>query len=64
MKMESNPLLDMTFETFSAEVLESTCYAFTEAELREFYNDGYNVVDTVEWAEWRLDSDLFSSTEN
>ena len=50
---------DMTFETFSDEVLTSTSYAFTQEELREFYDDGYDVDDTVEWAEWKLDSDLF-----
>jgi hypothetical protein len=51
--------IDMTFETFAAEVTSSTCYDFTLAELQEFYNDGYNIDDTVEWAEWKLDEELF-----
>jgi hypothetical protein len=51
--------LDMTFETFAAEVLHSTSYGFTDAELREFYEDGYTTFDTIEWAEDKLDDDLF-----
>ena len=51
--------IDMTFETFSAEVLNSTSYGFTDEELREFYDDGYTTFDTIEWAEWKLDDGLF-----
>jgi len=51
--------IDMTFETFASEVLNSTSYGFTDAELREFYDDGYSTFDTIEWAEWKLDEDLF-----
>ncbi len=51
--------LDMTFDTFTDEVTTCTCYAFNEGELRELYDDGYTVDDAVEWAEWKLDSELF-----
>ena len=51
--------LDMTFDTFRSEVLSLTSYGFDKETLREFYDDGYNVDDTVEWAEWKLDDGLF-----
>jgi len=57
--MHSMNEIDMTFETFASEVLNSTSYGFTDAELREFYDDGYTTFDTIEWAEWKLDDGLF-----
>ena len=51
--------LNMTFETFCDEVLTSTPYNFSDDELREFYDDGHSVDDTVEYGEWKLDSELF-----
>ena len=52
--------LDMTFDTFRSEVLSLTSYGFDEETLREFYDDGYNVDDTVEYAEWKLDEGMFA----
>lgn len=51
---------DMTLDTFRYLVLEGTSYAITDAEIEEFYEDGYDVDDTLEWCEWKLDSELFS----
>ena len=51
--------LNMTYETFCEEVLTLTPYNFSEDELREFYQDGHSVDDTVEYGEWKLDSELF-----
>jgi len=46
--------LDITLDTFRSEVLGCTSYAFTDEQLEEFYEDGYTVQDTLDWAEWRL----------
>ena len=51
--------MDMTFETFCNEVQTCTSYAFMEGELQELFDDGYTVDDAVDWAEWKLDEDLF-----
>ena len=51
---------DMTLDTFRSLVLEGTSYAITEEEIVEFFEDGYDVDDTLEWCEWKLDSELFS----
>ena len=31
----------------------------TEEQLQEFYDDGYTVHDTLDWAEWKLDEEMF-----
>tara|TARA_S200002703_G_scaffold83577_1_gene71994 strand:- start:285 stop:488 length:204 start_codon:yes stop_codon:yes gene_type:complete len=51
--------LDITFDTFRSEVLNATSYAFEDAQLQEFYDDGYTVHDTIDWAEWKLDEEMF-----
>ena len=53
--MHSMNDLDITFDTFRSEVLNSTDYPFEEEQLQEFYDDGYTTFDTLEWAEWRLE---------
>ena len=54
--------LDITFDTFRSEVLNSTSYPFEDAQLQEFYDDGYTVDDAVEFGEWKLEcDDVFSS---
>ena len=47
--------LDITYDTFRSEVLNSTDYPFEEEQLQEFYADGYTTFDTLDWAEWRLE---------
>ena len=56
---ETQTQMDMTFETFCNEVQTSTSYSFLEDDLRDLFEDGYTVNDAVEWAEWKLDEDLF-----
>lgn len=51
--------LDITLDTFRSEVLGCTSYDFTDEELAEFYEDGYTVQDTLDWAEWKLDAEMF-----
>ena len=51
--------LDITLDTFRSEVLGCTSYAFTDEQLEEFYEDGYTVQDTLDWAEWKLDEEMF-----
>lgn len=58
---ETQAQMDMTFETFSNEVQSSTSYAFRSWELQELFEDGYTVDDAVEWAEWKLDEELFGN---
>lgn len=51
--------LDITLDTFRSEVLGCTSYDFTDEQLEEFYEDGYTVQDTLDWAEWKLDEEMF-----
>lgn len=51
--------LDITLDTFRSEVLGCTSYDFTDEQLAEFYEDGYTVQDTLDWAEWKLDEEMF-----
>jgi hypothetical protein len=53
--MHSMNELDITYDTFRSEVLNSTDYPFEEEQLQEFYADGYTTFDTLDWAEWRLE---------
>ena len=50
---------DITFDTFRSEVLNCTSYDFTDEMLLGFYEDGYTVHDTLDWAEAKLDDDMF-----
>ena len=52
----------MTFEQFALEVTSATPYEFYDALLSEFYEDGYTVQDTLDWAEWKLDEAFFSES--
>ena len=54
--------LDITFEQFALEVTSATPYEFSDALLSEFYEDGYTVMDTLDWAEWKLDEAFFSES--
>ena len=51
--------LDITFDQFAQEVTAGTPYPFDQASLSEFYEDGYTVQDTLDWAEWRLECSEF-----
>ena len=50
---------DMDFEQFAQEVTSQTPFEFTDSLLYELFEDGYTVFDAVDWAEWKLDTDLF-----
>ena len=56
---ETQAQMDMTFETFCNEVQTCTSYAFLEGELLELFDDGYTVDEAIDWAEWKLDEELF-----
>ena len=55
----NTPMNDITFDTFRSEVLNCTSYDFTDEMLLGFYEDGYTVHDTLDWAEAKLDDDMF-----
>ena len=54
--MENN---SNNFSSFCSEVLSETPYDFSDSLLREFYDEGYTVHETVSWAEDQMDEDLF-----
>ena len=60
--MDTMKDLDMPFEIFALEVVAATPYEFTPELLREFYDDGFTVQDTIDWAEWKLDEAFFSES--
>jgi hypothetical protein len=57
--MDTMKDIDITFEQFAQEVTEGTPYPFDSTSLSEFYEDGYTVQDTLDWAEWRLECSEF-----
>ena len=57
--MDTMKDLDITFDQFAQEVTAGTPYPFDSTSLSEFYEDGYTVQDTLDWAEWRLECSEF-----
>jgi hypothetical protein len=51
------------YRQWRAEVLEATCYAFTEGELEKLWRAGESAADVASWAEDQLDDDLFGAEE-
>lgn len=51
------------YRQWRAEVLEGTCYAFTEDELEKLWRAGESAADVVDWAEGELDDGLFGPEE-
>ena len=47
------------YSTFCSEVLTGCSYEFSDSLLREFYDEGYTVEETIGWAEDQMDEDLF-----
>ena len=54
--LRSSPLLCASQAERARRVIDALA---SDDELREFYQDGHSVEDTVEYGEWKLDSELF-----
>jgi len=48
-----------TFDDFVREVTSATCYDFTDAELRRFFDAKESVRDVIDWADAEIDAALF-----